>query len=150
MTLLQVRRYLHSLPWSSENRSQVATPQTEKSNNKPRSPLKEQSAKEMNLLLLGDEKLFFHKDRSHAKSTTCSFAIRSNINSNRHLKISIFPSATGLLLSLHAGSCLPASSPGAQREGRSGAPSSGLLSPWVYLPLHGGSVDPGQAFPSYS
>lgn len=83
----------------------------------------------MSLPFLGDELPFLHKDRSHTKSPTHSFASRSNINPDSHLKINHFPSVTALLFSLRMGNCLPAPSPGAQREGGRGAPCPGSLSP---------------------
>ena len=60
----------------------------------------------MNLPFLGDKMIFLHKDRSHTKSTTHCLADRSNINSNRHLRINSFLSVTASVISLFPGDCL--------------------------------------------
>lgn len=60
----------------------------------------------MNLLFLGDKMIFLQKDMSHAKSTTHCLAARSNVNSDRHLKIKSFLSVTASIFSQFTGDCL--------------------------------------------
>lgn len=60
----------------------------------------------MNLPFLGDKIISLQKDRSHTKSTTHCLAARSNINSDRHLRISSFLSVTASVFSLFTGDCL--------------------------------------------
>lgn len=49
--------------------------------------------------------IFLHKDKSHTKSTTHCLAARSNINSNRHLRINSSLSVTASVISLFTGEC---------------------------------------------